>query len=338
MLTRAAPVASAARSDSSSRMPPDSSTFTSSRRDHLGQQVRRWSPGRTRRRGRPGGPTRAPSRCQASAASSGSPYAVSVPAAPCTSRTAWPSATSTAGSRVRVTVFILVPVERSRAITTTPAAPAATAAISAIRSARSSTKYQISASAASGDHARWRPAAPRAAPGEPPGPAPPAAAASAGDQRAPALPPGRRRARRASPRATARGLAARPAAGPAPCSPAHRPRGAAHSVREPVAQQRGARRRRTSPGGTGSPHSGPCSTAATNVRAVVGGGHQRRRPSSQAPGRAPRTSGRSRTARPAAARRTAPTRPARRPCSSPCAARRRAASRVTAPGSSPSPW
>ena len=40
----------------------------------------------------------APACCQASAASSGSPYDVSVPASPWTRRTAWPSATSTAGS------------------------------------------------------------------------------------------------------------------------------------------------------------------------------------------------------------------------------------------------
>src|SRR5699024_1772754 len=45
----------------------------------------------------------APARCQASAASNGSPYDVSVPASPCTKRTAWPAATSTAGSSVKLT-------------------------------------------------------------------------------------------------------------------------------------------------------------------------------------------------------------------------------------------
>src|SRR3954453_3980511 len=102
MLTRAAPVASARRNDSSSRIPPESSTSPASRRTTPASSSA-FDP-------RPKAASRstrcthsAPSFCQASAASSGSPYAVSEPAAPCTRRTAWPSATSTAGSRVSVT-------------------------------------------------------------------------------------------------------------------------------------------------------------------------------------------------------------------------------------------
>ena len=98
-LTRAQPVASAADSDSSSRMPPDNSTATSS--------LPTTSASSSRFEPRPNAASRstrwihsAPSRCQVIAASSAEPYSVSLPACPCTSRTALPSTTSTAGRRI----------------------------------------------------------------------------------------------------------------------------------------------------------------------------------------------------------------------------------------------
>src|SRR5690606_10187930 len=99
-LTRRAPVASARSSDASSRMPPESSTWTSRRAT--------TSASRSALEPRPNAASRstrwihsAPPDCQSSAAASGSPYEVSEPASPWTRRTAWPSATSTAGSSTR---------------------------------------------------------------------------------------------------------------------------------------------------------------------------------------------------------------------------------------------
>ena len=99
MLTRAQPVPSARASDSSSLMPPDISTGTSS--------LRTTSASRSAFDPRPNAASRstrwiheAPARCQASAASIGSPYWPPLPATPWTSWTACPSVTSTAGSSV----------------------------------------------------------------------------------------------------------------------------------------------------------------------------------------------------------------------------------------------
>src|SRR4051812_37696196 len=112
MLTRAQPVASAAASESSSRMPPDSSTLTSSLevtsassawlepRPNAASRSTRWIHS-------------APALCQAMAASYGAPYDVSVPASPWTRRTACPPATSTAGNRTR-DIFLGPPVEGER--------------------------------------------------------------------------------------------------------------------------------------------------------------------------------------------------------------------------------
>src|SRR4051794_11913199 len=100
MLTRAAPVLRAASSVSSSRMPPDSSTATStsattsaissrlSPRPNAASRSTRWIHS-------------APSRCHCRAASRGAPYDVSDPASPFTRRTACPSDTSTAGRRTK---------------------------------------------------------------------------------------------------------------------------------------------------------------------------------------------------------------------------------------------
>src|SRR6476469_3400438 len=105
-LTLAQPVASAAARDSSSRMPPDNSTATSS--------LPTTSASSARLDPRPNAASRstrwihsAPSRCQVIAASSAEPYSVSLPAWPCTSRTAVPSTTSTAGKRISCTAVNL---------------------------------------------------------------------------------------------------------------------------------------------------------------------------------------------------------------------------------------
>src|SRR3954447_9277845 len=99
-LTRAQPVARAVRRLASSRMPPESSTRTS--------RVRTTPARSSRLEPRPKAASRstrwihsAPARAQARAAASGSPYDVSLPTSPWTRRTAWPSATSTAGSSCR---------------------------------------------------------------------------------------------------------------------------------------------------------------------------------------------------------------------------------------------
>src|SRR3954452_15068209 len=100
MLTRRQPVAIAAVSDSSSRMPPLISTWMSSRPTISASSSRLWPRPKAASRS-----TRwihsAPRRCQFSAASTGSPNRFSDPATPCTSCTAWPSAMSTAGSSSR---------------------------------------------------------------------------------------------------------------------------------------------------------------------------------------------------------------------------------------------
>src|SRR5690606_30998950 len=57
----------------------------------------------------------APPDCQSSAAVNGSPYEVSEPASPWTSRTACPSATSTAGRRTRRSAMGFLPVGREGA-------------------------------------------------------------------------------------------------------------------------------------------------------------------------------------------------------------------------------
>ena len=76
--------------------------------DDLGEQLAVARRGRTRRRGRRGAPTRRRRAARRGRPSSGSPYDVSLPASPCTRRTAWPSATSTAGSSTRRSVVVLV--------------------------------------------------------------------------------------------------------------------------------------------------------------------------------------------------------------------------------------
>ena len=100
MLTRRQPVASAASSDSVSRMPPESSTCRSSRptieamrsrllpRPKAASRSTRWIHS-------------APCSCQRSAASHGSPNSPPLPATPWTSWTARPPAMSTAGSSSR---------------------------------------------------------------------------------------------------------------------------------------------------------------------------------------------------------------------------------------------
>ena len=100
MLTRAHPVASARCNDSSSRMPPDSST-SSCTCEVTSAMISALLP-------RPNAASRstrcnhsAPACCQRSAAALGSPNSFSEPARPWTSWTAWPPATSTAGSSTR---------------------------------------------------------------------------------------------------------------------------------------------------------------------------------------------------------------------------------------------
>ena len=306
MLTRAAPVASAARSEASSRMPPESSTVDVEPPDHRRRAGRRWSRGRTRRRGRPGGPTRAPPACQASAASSGSPYAVSMPAAPCTSRTAWPSATSTAGSRVSVTASS--PSGRRSAPTSTgsnssvsnaerdPDRPVRHQVPDHARRARPRPRPTTSALARAAPRRTARPAGARAGPTAGPATAAPSAAG-----------PGARRD--AGPLAlaatAASGLALGPPPGPllAHCADptlTGYAASCASSVRAGVARllrvELGGRQR--------------CPLDRGHERSAVDGGGDRRTPSSAAPG-GRRTSGRSRTARRPGGRRTAPSRPAR---------------------------
>ena len=229
MLTRAAPVASAARSDSSSRIPPDSSTLTSSRpitsassaalepRPNAASRSTRWTHA-------------APSRCQASAASTGSPYRVSLPAAPWTSRTAWPSATSTAGSRVSIQVSDPGGQRRSRVSTTARARPARP-----VRSARSgwpdrSKLSQISPiriTAATAIAARWV----RVRRGKQPAGTPVRQPWRQRDARSGGVRHDARSGAPGPPSPARAGLALPPAAGPVPCSQASR---------DPVAQQRGA--------------------------------------------------------------------------------------------------
>ena len=103
MLTRRQPVAIAAASDSSSRMPPLISTSMSSRptisacssrlcpRPKAASRSTRWIHS-------------APASCHRSAAATGSPNRFSDPATPCTSWTACPPAMSTAGSSWRYDV------------------------------------------------------------------------------------------------------------------------------------------------------------------------------------------------------------------------------------------
>src|SRR4051794_41138481 len=100
MLTRRQPVAIAASSDSSSRMPPLISTLMSRLPTIRACSSRLWP--------RPNAASRstrwihsAPASCQRSAASTGSPNRFSEPATPWTSWTAWPSAMSTAGNSSR---------------------------------------------------------------------------------------------------------------------------------------------------------------------------------------------------------------------------------------------
>src|SRR3954454_9509339 len=100
MLTRRQPVAIAAESDSSSRIPPLISTSTSTVPTISASSARLWPRPKAASRS-----TRwihsAPRPCQFSAASTGSPNRFSEPATPCTSCTAWPPAMSTAGSSSR---------------------------------------------------------------------------------------------------------------------------------------------------------------------------------------------------------------------------------------------
>src|SRR4051812_19236082 len=99
-LTRRQPPASAASRLSASRIPPDSSTLMSSRPTMLASS--------SRLEPRPKAASRstrwihsAPWSCHAFAASHGSPNSPPVPATPCTSWTARPPATSTAGRSSR---------------------------------------------------------------------------------------------------------------------------------------------------------------------------------------------------------------------------------------------
>ena len=101
-LTRAHPVASAAVergvvADAAGQLDRDVQPA-----DHLGEQRRGCRRGRTRRRGRRGGSTRRRRAARSARPRAGRRRTVSVPAAPWTSRTAAPSATSTAGSRTRL--------------------------------------------------------------------------------------------------------------------------------------------------------------------------------------------------------------------------------------------
>ena len=103
MLTRVQPVARAAASVSSSRMPPDSSTSMSSAattevmrsrlepRPKAASRSTRWT-------------QRAPTRCQRSADSTAPPKTRSLPATPWTSWTARPPETSTAGRSCRALI------------------------------------------------------------------------------------------------------------------------------------------------------------------------------------------------------------------------------------------
>ena len=115
ILTRAQPVASAAVSDSSSRIPPDSSTLTSSARTTSASNAALVPRPKAASRS-----TRwihsAPSRCQVSAASRAVPYSVSLPALPCTSRTACPSMTSTAGNKISDVSSFTAPQPNWRAV------------------------------------------------------------------------------------------------------------------------------------------------------------------------------------------------------------------------------
>ena len=269
MLTRAAPVASAARSDSSSRMPPDSSTFTSSGRPRR-RAARRWSRGRRRRRGRPGGPTRRRRAARPAPPPAGRRSAVSVPAAPCTRRTAWPSATSTAGSRVR----------RHRVSSGRTASDHASTGSGQQQRAASdrdpqrhvSTQQVARSAPIAGQHQHAMTA--RCAAGCAGPAAGPAAAARRVTARGRAG--ARRRRRRGRCSAPGRGLARPARAAPAPPrrSPRRRARSLAHSVRDPVAQQRGAGVAGLLRVELGRADSGPRSTAATKAAAVLGGGHQ----------------------------------------------------------------
>ena len=99
MLTRAQPVARARSSDWSSRIPPETSTLSRSWEVTSAMISELWP--------RPNAASRstrwihsAPASCQRCAAARGSPNRCSDPARPWTSCTAWPPATSTAGSRV----------------------------------------------------------------------------------------------------------------------------------------------------------------------------------------------------------------------------------------------
>ena len=97
---RAQPVASAADSDSSSRIPPDSSTCASSLPTTSASSSRlepRPNAASKIDQVHPFGAVALPVQC---AASSAVPYSVSLPALPCTKRTARPSTTSTAGNKI----------------------------------------------------------------------------------------------------------------------------------------------------------------------------------------------------------------------------------------------
>ena len=101
MLTRRQPVAIAAASDSSSRMPPLISTLMSRVPTISREQVAVVAAAERRVEVDEVDPLGAPASCQFSAASTGSPKRFSEPATPCTSCTAWPPAMSTAGSSSR---------------------------------------------------------------------------------------------------------------------------------------------------------------------------------------------------------------------------------------------
>ena len=338
MLTRAAPVASAARSDSSSRMPPDSSTFTSSR------------------------PTTSASRCGVGAAAERGVEvdqvdplgAVVLPGQRRLQRVAV-DGLGAGGALHQPDGLAVGDVhggqqgEASRSFSSdhgttvraaidrrSPAGRAAISTISAIRSARSSTNEpdQDQRRDQRHDHDR-RPARPRLRRGTA-GPAPPASRRQPAHQRPAALP---------APRP---GAAGPPARGPArPAAPPSRARSGSRAPArsyaddragrgDPVAQQRGA---------------GVAGLLRVELgRATAGRARPRRRTARRGWRWSPRR--RRRRAPPGrrrvrvdeveprvarAARRTAPTRPAPSTVFQPMCGTRCAASRVTAPGSSPSP-
>ena len=148
----------------------------------------------------------------------------------------------------------------------------------------------------------------------------------------PALGAAPARRARAAALTAASALALGPALGHAPCSQVTATRPSCAAARR--------RRRRTSRGGTGWPHSGPFSTAATNrsppCSAQVTSGRAGAAVGLQRPSRARRRSARSRTARPRR-RRTASTPPATSTVFQPMCGTTGACSRSTTPGHSSQP-